>query len=153
MKKLFFIFLGSCTFALGTLGIFLQLLHTTGFYLLTDFFWMRSSDKLYNKFLASSYYQKYIQEAFFEKKITRKGKWKLFISMFLLFAIPCLIVRNTLMTTTLAIVYLARMKQSRGFISSLTDVFDEHSFLGDQHLVLLCLIFCLKMKKTINCYY
>ncbi len=45
------------------------------------------------------------------------------------------------------------MKQSRGFISSLTDVFDEHSFLGDQHLVLLCLIFCLKMKKTINCYY
>lgn len=53
---------------------------------------MRSSDKLYNKFLASSYYQKYIQEAFFEKKITRKGKWKLFISMFLLFAIPCLIV-------------------------------------------------------------
>ena len=27
--------------------------------------------------------------------------------MFLLFAIPCLIVRNTLMTTTLAIVYLA----------------------------------------------
>ncbi|EFU15834.1 hypothetical protein [Enterococcus faecalis] len=40
------------------------------------------------------------------------------------------------------------MKQSRGFISSLTDVFDEHSFLGDQHLVLLCLIFCLKMKKN-----
>ncbi|EIY6009772.1 DUF454 domain-containing protein, partial [Enterococcus faecalis] len=25
MKKLFFIFLGSCTFALGTLGIFLPL--------------------------------------------------------------------------------------------------------------------------------
>ena len=71
MKKLFFIFLGSCTFALGTLGIFLPLLPTTGFYLLTAFFWMRSSDKLYNKFLASSYYQKYIQEAFFEKKITR----------------------------------------------------------------------------------
>ena len=63
MKKLFFIFLGSCTFALGTLGIFLPLLPTTGFYLLTAFFWMRSSDKLYNKFLASSYYQKYIQEA------------------------------------------------------------------------------------------
>ncbi|HAP4019884.1 TPA: DUF454 domain-containing protein, partial [Enterococcus faecalis] len=53
MKKLFFIFLGSCTFALGTLGIFLPLLPTTGFYLLTAFFWMRSSDKLYNKFLAS----------------------------------------------------------------------------------------------------
>ncbi|NSP37831.1 DUF454 domain-containing protein, partial [Enterococcus faecalis] len=33
----------------------------------------------------------------------------LFISMFLLFAIPCLIVRNTLMTTTLAIVYLAHV--------------------------------------------
>lgn len=73
MKKLFFIFLGSCTFALGTLGIFLPLLPTTGFYLLTAFFWMRSSDKLYNKFLASSYYQKYIQEAFFEKKLLVKA--------------------------------------------------------------------------------
>ncbi|MGH2199139.1 YbaN family protein, partial [Enterococcus faecalis] len=57
----------------------------------------------------SSYYQKYIHAAFFEKKITRKGTWKLFISMFLLFAIPCLIVRNTLMTTTLAIVCLAHV--------------------------------------------
>ncbi|MGC3613081.1 DUF454 family protein, partial [Enterococcus faecalis] len=55
--------------------MFLPLLPTTGFYLLTAFFWLRSSDKLYNKFLASSYYQIYIQEAFFEKKITRKGKW------------------------------------------------------------------------------
>ena len=38
------------------------------------------------------------------------------------------------------------MKQSRGFISSLTDVLMS-ILLGDQHLVLLCLIFCLKMKN------
>ena len=107
-EKLFFIFLGSCTFALGTLGIFCRFYPPLVLFI-NGLFWMRSSDKLYNKFLASSYYQKYIQEAFFEKKITRKGKWKLFISMFLLFAIPCLIVRNTLMTTTLAIVYLAHV--------------------------------------------
>ncbi|MGK0550939.1 YbaN family protein [Enterococcus faecalis] len=109
MKRLLLIFLGCCTFVLGTLGIFLPLLPTTGFYLLTAFFWMRSSDKLYHKFLASSYYQKYIQTAFIEKKITRQGKLKVFFSMFLLFAIPCLLVRNTLMTVTLVAVYIAHV--------------------------------------------
>ena len=71
MKKLFFIFLGSCTFALGTLGIFCRFYPPLVLFI-NGLFWMRSSDKLYNKFLASSYYQKYIQEAFFEKKLLVK---------------------------------------------------------------------------------
>lgn len=109
MKKLLFIFLGCCTFILGTIGIFLPLLPTTGFYVMTAFFWMRSSDRLYNKFITSDSYQKYIQETLIEKKITNKGKLKLFISMFIMFLIPCLIVRNTFMSVTLAIVYICHV--------------------------------------------
>ena len=101
--------LGCLTFGLGTLGIFLPILPTAIFYLLTAFFWMRSSDYLYTRFIKSTYYQKYIQEMIVEKRITLLGRVKLFTSLFLIFAIPCIIVRNPLMTTTLTIVYIAHL--------------------------------------------
>lgn len=109
MKKMFYIFLGCLTFGLGTIGIFLPILPTTIFYILTAFFWMRSSDYLYTKFIKSSYYQKYIQESIVEKKITPLGRVKLFTTLFVVFAIPCVIVRNPFMTITLAIVFLLHL--------------------------------------------
>lgn len=60
MKKIIFIILGALTFALGTLGIFLPFLPTTVFYLLTAFFWLRSSEKLYNRFMASQFYAEHM---------------------------------------------------------------------------------------------
>ncbi|EOH96910.1 hypothetical protein UAY_02642 [Enterococcus moraviensis ATCC BAA-383] len=109
MKKILYMSLGCLTFGLGTLGIFLPILPTAIFYLLTAFFWMRSSDYLYTRFIKSTYYQKYIQETIVEKRITLLGRVKLFTSLFLIFAIPCIIVRNPLMTTTLTIVYIAHL--------------------------------------------
>ena len=109
MKKILYMSLGCLTFGLGTLGIFLPILPTAIFYLLTAFFWMRSSDYLYTRFIKSTYYQKYIQEMIVEKRITLLGRVKLFTSLFLIFAIPCIIVRNPLMTTTLTIVYIAHL--------------------------------------------
>ncbi|ALS35918.1 hypothetical protein A5819_001946 [Enterococcus sp. 7E2_DIV0204] len=109
MKKMLYMFLGCLTFGLGTVGIFLPILPTAIFYILTAFFWMRSSDYLYTKFIESSYYQKYIQESIVEKKITPLGRVKLFSTLFVVFAIPCVIVRNPFMTTTLAIVYLMHL--------------------------------------------
>ncbi|WP_086315629.1 hypothetical protein A5821_003129 [Enterococcus sp. 7F3_DIV0205] len=109
MKKILYISLGCLTFGLGTIGIFLPILPTTIFYILTAFFWMRSSDYLYTKFINSTYYQKYIQESIVEKKITPLGRVKLFTTLFIVFAIPCIIVRNSFMTTTLALVFLAHL--------------------------------------------
>nr|OTP48015.1 hypothetical protein A5881_003137 [Enterococcus termitis] len=94
---------------MGTLGIFLPILPTTIFYILTAFFWMRSSDYLYTKFMDSTYYQRYIQASIIEKKITPFGRIKLFTTLFIVFAIPCVIVRNPFMTTTLTIVYLVHL--------------------------------------------
>ncbi|MGM0218392.1 YbaN family protein [Enterococcus sp. AZ126] len=106
MKKLLYISLGCLTFGLGTIGIFLPILPTTIFYILTAFFWMRSSEYLYTKFIESAYYQKYIQESIIERKITPLGRVKLFSMLFVIFALPCILVRNPFMTATLAIVFL-----------------------------------------------
>ncbi|EOI00144.1 hypothetical protein UAW_00158 [Enterococcus haemoperoxidus ATCC BAA-382] len=109
MKKILYISLGCLAFGLGTLGIFLPILPTTIFYILTAFFWMRSSEYLYTKFIESTYYQKYIQASILEKKITPLGRVKLFSTLFVIFAIPCVIVRNPIMTTTLAIIFLIHL--------------------------------------------
>lgn len=106
MKKIIFILLGCLTFALGTLGIFLPILPTTVFYIATAFLWMRSSERLYTKFIQSRYYQKYIQESLVEKKITFFGRIKLFSTLFIVFFIPCLLVQNQMMTITLSIVFI-----------------------------------------------
>lgn len=109
MKKILYISLGCLTFVLGTLGIFLPILPTTIFYILTAFFWMRSSEYLYTKFIDSTYYQRYIRASIIEKKITPFGRIKLFSTLFIVFAIPCVIVRNPFMTITLTIIYLIHL--------------------------------------------
>lgn len=60
IKKSLFIILGGISFDLGTLGLSLPFIPTVPFYMLTSFLWLRSSEKLYNKFVQSTYYQKYI---------------------------------------------------------------------------------------------
>lgn len=109
MKRLLFLLLGTLTFTLGTIGIFLPILPTTVFYLVTAFLWLRSSEKLYLRFKKSHYYQKYIQEALVERNVSLRGKMKLFVSLFVVFLIPCLLVRNLYMTVSLAFIYLCHV--------------------------------------------
>lgn len=109
MKKWLYIFFGAITFGMGTLGIFLPFLPTTVFYLLTGFFWLRSSEKLYQKFVESKSYQKYVQDALIERNITTKGMIRMFLLIFVVFLIPAILVDNLVMRITLAIVYLAHV--------------------------------------------
>lgn len=109
MKKALFIALGAFTFALGTVGIFVPFLPTTVFYLLTAFFWLRSSERLYKKFTSSEGYQKYVQNTLIEKNITTKGMIRMFLMIFIVFLIPGLLVNNTIMRISLAVVYLCHV--------------------------------------------
>lgn len=109
MKKGLYIGLGSFAFALGTIGIFVPFLPTTVFYLLTGFFWLRSSEKLHTKFVQSESYHKYVDEPLVKKKMTTKSMVKMFVVMFIVFLIPCLLVENTVMRVTMAIVYVSHV--------------------------------------------
>lgn len=109
IKKSLFIILGGISFILGTLGLSLPFIPTVPFYMLTSFLWLRSSEKLYNKFVQSTYYQKYIQELIIEKKMTTKGLVKLFAMIFIVFLIPGIIVDNLVMRISLVVVYVLHL--------------------------------------------
>ncbi|MDL2228074.1 YbaN family protein [Odoribacter sp. OttesenSCG-928-L07] len=68
MKILFIIF-GCISLALGVLGIFLPILPTTPFLLLSSFLFLKSSDRLYNWLLNHKYFGKYIRDFQIHKAI------------------------------------------------------------------------------------
>jgi hypothetical protein len=67
IKKIIFIVLGCICFGLGTAGVFLPVLPTTPFYLLTLFFFANSSEKLHQWFLSTKLYKKHL-DSFVKKK-------------------------------------------------------------------------------------
>lgn len=109
MKKYLYIALGFLMFSLGTIGIFLPFLPTTVFYLLTGFFWIRSSETLHQKFIQSKKYKQYVEDPLLKKKITNKGMARMFVMMLIIFAIPFTLTDSALLRIVLIIVYLSHL--------------------------------------------
>lgn len=72
-KKLLFI-VGVISVILGSIGIFLPLLPTTPFLLLSLYCFGRSSKKFYNLLLENKIFGKYIKDYYEKKGITLKNK-------------------------------------------------------------------------------
>ena len=72
--KILYAILGSITLVLGTLGIFLPLLPTTPFYLLTAWLYMRSSTKLYEKIMSNKYFGNIVRDFQEDKSIPLRTK-------------------------------------------------------------------------------
>ncbi|MGL4358745.1 YbaN family protein [Cetobacterium sp.] len=72
-KKLFFI-LGCLSLLLGAIGIFLPILPTTPFVLLSAFLFERSSEKFHKLLLENKIFGKYIKDYTEKKGITYKNK-------------------------------------------------------------------------------
>ena len=74
MKKLFFIIIGSLCLILGITGIFLPVLPTTPFLLLSAALFARSSDRLYLWLIDHKIFGEYIRNFREDKAITLQGK-------------------------------------------------------------------------------
>ncbi|WP_392551186.1 YbaN family protein [Orbus wheelerorum] len=109
MKKNLFMVLGFLSFFLGTIGIFLPLLPTVPFYLLTAYLWMNSSDKLHRYLVNSKYYQKYVQQTLIEKNVTPKKLFKMLLAVFIVLMIPFILFNSLHVRIILAIVFIAHI--------------------------------------------
>ncbi len=67
IKRVIFVVLGCICFGLGTVGIFLPIIPTTPFYILTLFFFANSSEKLHDWFIGTGFYKKHL-ESYVKKK-------------------------------------------------------------------------------------
>lgn len=72
--KTIYIILGSISLALGILGIFLPLLPTTPFLLLTAALYFKGSGRLYNWLLTHPYFGNYIRQFREERAIPLRAK-------------------------------------------------------------------------------
>lgn len=73
-KRIIFIISGLLSLGLGILGIFLPLLPTTPFLLLSAYLFMRSSKKLYDWLMNHRYLGPYLQNFIVHKTIPRRSR-------------------------------------------------------------------------------
>ena len=104
LKRIIFALLGIICFGLGTVGVFLPILPTTPFYLLTLFFFANSSEKLHQWFLGTKLYKKHLDSFVKKKGMLLQAKLSIIITVTLLMGfaifmmarkgvwIPCIII-------------------------------------------------------------
>ena len=73
-RRIIYITLGSFFLILGAIGIFVPLLPTTPFWLLTCWFYIRSSEKLYNRVMSNRHFGPYIRNYMVDKAIPLRSK-------------------------------------------------------------------------------
>lgn len=84
VKRIIFIILGCICLCLGTVGVFLPILPTTPFYLLTVFFFANSSQKLHDWFLGTELYHKHLESFVKDRGMMRSTKVSIIITVTLL---------------------------------------------------------------------
>ena len=72
--KALYIVLGTVFLLLGAIGVFVPLLPTTPFWLLTCWFYIRSSERLYNRVMRNKYFGSYIRSYVVDKAIPLHSK-------------------------------------------------------------------------------
>ncbi len=73
-KKIFWIMLGTISLITGIIGIFLPLLPTTPFLLLTSYCYIKGSEKFYKWLINNKFLGKYIKNYKEKKGISKKHK-------------------------------------------------------------------------------
>ncbi|MCR5188100.1 MAG: YbaN family protein [Treponema sp.] len=82
--KLFWLILGCLSLALGCIGIFLPVLPTVPFFLLTAFSFAKSSERLHTWFIATKLYKKHLESFVKKEGMLPQTKASIIISVTLL---------------------------------------------------------------------
>ncbi len=106
--KYIFVGFGTLSLLLGFLGVFLPILPTTPFILLSTYFYSKSSTKINDSFKESKIYQKYLHDFEKDRSMTRKSKWILLVFVDTIMLISFISLNNFFLRLVLIFLFLLK---------------------------------------------
>ncbi len=85
--KVLYLLLGTVSFVIGTIGIFLPILPTVPLYLLAAFFFANSNEKLHNKLINSKFYIENVEPFKKKGKLPKKVKIQTLVTVTIILGI------------------------------------------------------------------
>jgi uncharacterized membrane protein YbaN (DUF454 family) len=101
--------LGGISLVLGILGIFLPLLPTTPFFLLTVFFFSKGSEKFHSWFISTKMYKNYIENYHPDKPVSLRKKIEIVCSVLIVVSISFYLIESTSIRVILALVFIGHL--------------------------------------------
>lgn len=95
-RRIIYIVLGTVFLVLGAIGVFVPLLPTTPFWLLTCWFYIRSSEALYSRVMRNRHFGSYVQGFMVDKAIPLRSKLLSIVVMWISTCITFLILPHYL---------------------------------------------------------
>lgn len=107
--KCFWVTSGCISLGLGVLGIFLPLLPTTPFFLLTVFCFSKGSEKFHQWFISTKMYTDYIESYRPNRPIPLRKKIEILVSVLIVVSVSFYFVENNYLRTILAMVFVGHL--------------------------------------------
>lgn len=101
--------LGSISFIIGTIGVFLPLLPTFPFYLFTLFCFTKGSKRLQQRFINSSLYKNTVEDYLKTKSIALKTKFNILISLTIFMGIGAYFMKTPWALAILGLIWIAHI--------------------------------------------
>ena len=109
LKKIILIVIGTISLLLGIVGVFLPVLPTTPLLLLTSYCYIKSSDRLSEKFMKTKIYDKYVRNFHEKGGMTLKGKLMLTIPVSLMLLIMFVKIDSNIMRMVIVIMWITNV--------------------------------------------
>lgn len=109
LKKVVLIVVGTISLLLGIIGVFLPVLPTTPLLLLTSYCYIKSSDRLSEKFMKTKIYDKYVRNFHEKGGMTLKGKLMLTIPVSLMLLIMFIKIDSSIMRMIIVIMWVTKV--------------------------------------------
>ena len=104
--KIIYLMIGIISLALGIIGIFLPVLPTTPFLLLTSFCFAKGSEKFHRWFIGTSLYKKYLDDFVKSRTMSLKTKISILIPASTMLLFPLLLMDHTTMRLFIGFLYV-----------------------------------------------
>lgn len=109
IKKIGYLIIAALSFAVGIIGIFLPILPTTPFLLLTSYCLLKSSDRLNEKFMQTKIYHKYVKSFREKGGMSLKAKLGLTIPVSLLLLFMFIVIDNKIMRIFIVLMWILKV--------------------------------------------